>query len=232
MIFAGEAVDLDAAAAFVEGQDSQVRLINMYGPTETTVFATHKHLDDATLHGPNRSPIGRALAHLTISLRDETGTPVPAGEPGEIWMCGPGVSQGYLGREELTAERFVVADGQRWYRAGDLARESPDGELEFLGRVDRQVKLRGFRIEPGEIEAVLRRCTGVRDAVVEVARGPMSGDHLVAYVVAEGVFDRHRVRGECEAVLPAHMLPAVFVELPAMPLTPSGKVDRAALPAR
>ncbi|MEV4534069.1 amino acid adenylation domain-containing protein [Asanoa sp. NPDC049518] len=228
VIFAGEAVDLATAAAFAT---DSVRLINMYGPTETTVYATFKHLDDEALRGTtNRSPIGRALPHLTISLRDDDGVPVPDGSAGEMWIAGAGVSAGYLNRPELTAERFVTRDGVRHYRTGDLARRLPDGELEFLGRIDRQVKLRGFRIELGEIETVLRGCATVRDAVVEVARGSELGDYLVAYVVpTDDGFAAGEVRTECERRLPPHMLPATYVVVPVIPLTPSGKVDRSAL---
>ncbi len=231
VIFAGEAVDLATAAAFVAGTAGDVRLVNMYGPTETTVYATFKHLDDEALRGTtNRSPIGRALPHLSISLRDGDGVPVPDGSAGEMWIAGAGVSGGYLGRPDLTAERFVTRDGVRHYRTGDLARRLAGGELEFLGRIDRQVKLRGFRIELAEIETVLRGCATVRDAVVEVARGQDLGDYLVAYVVpADDGFAAGPVRAECERRLPPHMLPATYVVVPAIPLTPSGKVDRAVL---
>jgi amino acid adenylation domain-containing protein len=234
IVFAGEAVDLATAAAFVEGTPSDVRLVNMYGPTETTVYATFKHLDAAALHGGSRSPIGRPLPHLDIVLRDEEGREVPPGSAGEMWISGGGVCLGYLGRDDLTAERFVTVDGTRCYRTGDLARRGPDGELEFLGRADRQVKLRGFRIEPGEVEAVLRTCTGVRDAVVEVASGHDVGCYLVAYLVPEDghPFDAARTRAECARLLPPHMLPTRFLALPAIPLTPSGKVDRDALVGR
>jgi len=234
VIFAGEAVDLGTAAAFVEGGSGDVRLINMYGPTETTVYATFKHLDDEALRGTaNRSPIGRPLAHLSITLRDDDGVEVADGSVGEMWISGAGVSRGYLGRADLTEERFVTVGGVRHYRSGDLARRLPDGELEFLGRIDRQVKLRGFRIELAEIEGVLRSCAAVRDVAVEVAIRPDVGDYLVAYVVPDDDgFEVGRVRAECERLLPPHMLPATYVVLPTIPLTPSGKVDRAALAPR
>jgi nonribosomal peptide synthetase DhbF len=233
VIFAGEAVDLATLAAFVDGQREEVRLVNMYGPTETTVYATHKLLDEAALHGANRSPIGRPLAHLAIVLRDEHGAEVPDGVPGEMWISGAGVCDGYLGRDDLTAERFVTVDGARCYRTGDLARRLPDGELEFLGRADRQVKVRGFRIELTEIEAVLRTCAGVRDAVVEVVTGGDATDFLVAYLVPDDDrFSMAQARAECEQSLPPHMVPNVFTLVPAIPLTPSGKVDRGALAVR
>jgi nonribosomal peptide synthetase DhbF len=232
VIFAGEAVDLATAAAFGARQPGQARLVNMYGPTETTVYATYKLLDDAALHGANRSPIGRPLPHLAIALRDPDGAEVPDGAAGEMWISGAGVCAGYLHRDDLTAERFVTVDGLRCYRTGDLARRLPDGELEFLGRADRQVKVRGFRIEPGEIEAVLRGCAGIRDAVVEVVTAGDGTAFLVAYVVAEderlGVA---RARAACAQSLPPHMVPNTFTLLPAIPLTPSGKVDRDALAA-
>jgi amino acid adenylation domain-containing protein len=232
LIFGGDAVDLDVTAAFVANLASGVRPINMYGITETTVHVTYKELDAATLHGANRSPIGRALPHLDIVLRREDGTPAPEGDAGEIWVSGGGVGAGYLHRDELTAERFVIVDGVRHYRSGDLARRLPDGELEFLGRADRQVKLRGFRIEPAEIEGVLRGCTGVRDAAVALVAGRgAAGDFLMAYLVADAV-DANRVREECGKTLPSYMVPTRFDVIPAMPHTSSGKVDRAALAER
>ena len=240
VVFAGEAVDLATAAAFAEERPGgerpgAVRLINMYGPTETTVYATFKHLDGEALRGTvNRSPIGQPLAHLSVTLRDDHGMEVADGSAGEMWISGAGLSRGYLNRDDLTSERFVIADGRRHYRSGDLARRLPDGELEFLGRADRQVKVRGYRIELAEIEGVLRGRAGIRDAAVEVAIRPDIGDYLMAYVVPDdgARLDVGEVRAECERLLPPHMLPAAYVTLPAIPLTPSGKVDRAALAPR
>jgi nonribosomal peptide synthetase DhbF len=232
LIFGGDAVDLDTTAAFLHGHPPGLRAVNMYGITETTVHVTYKELDEATLHGTDPSPIGRALPHLRVTLRDPHGFPVPDGTPGEMWVSGGGVGAGYLGRDDLTAERFVTVDGVRHYRSGDLACRGPGGELRYLGRIDRQVKLRGFRIELPEIEAVLRRCSGVRDAVVELATEPPVGDLLVAYVVADEPFDVRPARDECRRQLPSYMVPARFVAVPAIPLTASGKVDRAVLAQR
>lgn len=229
LVFGGDAVDLDVTAEFVRAAGGGVRAVNMYGITETTVHVTYKELDAATLAGTSRSPIGRPLPHLDVVLRDENGDRVPDGQPGEMWVSGTGVGLGYLGRDELTAERFVTVDGVRCYRSGDLARRLPDGELEFLGRADRQVKVRGFRIEPAEVEAVLRSCAGVRDAVVDRVADPALGDILVGYVVADGTVDARRLREECGRVLPSHMVPTRFEALPAIPLTRSGKVDRTVL---
>jgi acyl carrier protein len=159
--------------------------------------------------------------------------------PGELHLGGAGLARGYLGRPDLTAERFVPAPfarraGERLYRTGDLVRYRPSGELEYLGRLDHQVKLRGFRIELGEIESALLGHPGVRDAVVVAREDQPGGARLVAYLVAEG-----RDGEDLQALLPAwlgfylpsHMVPAAFVVLPALPLTPNGKVDRKALPA-
>ncbi|TMR99668.1 amino acid adenylation domain-containing protein [Nonomuraea basaltis] len=232
LIFGGDAVDLDVTAAFLAALPEGARpvAVNMYGITETTVHVTFKELDAAALHGSNRSPIGRPLPHLDIVLRDESGAEVPVGEVGEMWVSGGGVAVGYLGREELTAERFVTSGGVRFYRSGDLARRLPDGELQYLGRADRQVKLRGIRIELGEIEAVLRGCTGVRDAVVRLVTDRALGELLAACVVADDGFDAELVRAECGRVLPSPMVPTRYELLPAIPLSTTGKVDRAALP--
>ncbi|MGW0195671.1 amino acid adenylation domain-containing protein [Nonomuraea sp. NPDC003201] len=232
VIFGGDAVDLDVTAAFLDAlpEDGRPVVVNMYGITETTVHVTFKELDQAALRGPGRSPIGRPLPHLDVVLRDAHGAAVPDGEAGEMWVSGGGVGVGYLGRDDLTAERFVVADGVRWYRSGDLARRTGDGELQYLGRADRQVKLRGLRVELGEIETVLRGCTGVRDAVVRLVADRTLGDLLIAYVVAGDGYDAKLVRDECGTVLPAYMVPARYETLPAIPLSTTGKVDRAALP--
>lgn len=207
-------------------------VFNAYGPTEATVCASiHSCRADAF----GMVPIGRPLPNTRLYLLDAQGQPVPRGAIGEIHIGGIGVARGYLHRPELTAERFVADPFQAdasLYRTGDLGRWRDDGELEFHGRKDQQVKLRGFRIETGEIEAVLVGNGQVRDAVV-VLRGEGAAARLIAYVVADNptfVPDPRELRALLAGRLPEYMLPAAYVQLPALPLSPSGKVDRTALP--
>jgi amino acid adenylation domain-containing protein len=226
VVSAGEAVD----AATVERWSGGRAFVNAYGPTEVTVCAT-----SAACEADGRVPaIGRALENVRVYVLDAAGRPAPVGVPGELYVGGVGVARGYLGRPGLTAERFVPdpfsADaGGRLYRTGDRVRWSARGELEFLGRVDAQVKVRGFRIEPGEIEGALRRSEGVADCVVVVRENVPGETRLVAYVV--GDVEADELREHLRRSLPEHMVPAAFVVLEALPLTPNGKVDRKALPA-
>jgi amino acid adenylation domain-containing protein len=216
VILGGEQVHEAAVARWRERFGDRVRLVNTYGPTEATIICTADELTGEPTAG-GRPPIGRPIGGTRVLLRGPHGEPVPPGTPGELCVGGAGLADGYLGRPELTAERFMVLDGERYYRTGDRARLRPDGRLEFLGRLDEQVKLRGFRIEPGEIEARL----GGRGAVA------VHGETLVGYSVgAPGTLP-----DELRAELPPHLVPGVWVELEALPLTPSGKLDRAALPA-
>jgi acyl carrier protein len=179
-------------------------------------------------------PIGRPLGNVRLYVCDALGSPQPAGVPGELLIGGAGVARGYLGRAGLTAGRFVpdpfsAEGGARLYRTGDRARWRADGTLEFLGRVDAQVKVRGFRIEPGEIEAALRGHENVTDCVV-VARGDGQGSQQLVAYVAGGV-EADELREHLRQSLPEYMVPAAFVVLEALPLTPNGKLDRKALPA-
>ncbi|WP_345007246.1 non-ribosomal peptide synthetase, partial [Dactylosporangium siamense] len=198
------------------------RLVNTYGPTEATVMATVGEVDGSVL-----PPIGGPLGNVRVRVLDAGLREVPVGVSGEICIGGVGVARGYVGRPELTAERFVAdpvaGDGSRLYRSGDVGRWRADGTLDFVGRVDAQVKVRGFRVELGEVEHVLREF--VADAVVVVDEVQQ---RLVAYVVGSVAVERlqERVRER----LPEFMVPAVFVELAALPLNVNGKVDRSALP--
>jgi len=208
-------------------------VINMYGPTETTVWSATYAIEGSE----ETVPIGRAIANTELLVLDARQRPMPREIPGELYIGGDGVARGYLGREELTAERFVVHPlrgeaGGRVYRTGDLARFREDGQMEFLGRNDGQVKLRGYRIELGEIEARLGEHAGVRECAVIVRHD--SGDaRLVAYVAPrEGrSLDRAELRAFLAERLPEFMLPTAWVELAVLPKTPNAKIDRKALPA-
>ncbi len=232
VIFGGEALEPASLRRWIERHgDERPRLINMYGITETTVHVTYREISRAEVESGRGSLIGRPIPHLTVHLLDASGLLAPVGVAGEIQVGGAGVAAGYLGRPELTAQRFVPdpfsgEPGARLYRSGDLARRLPDGDLEYWGRIDHQVKIRGFRIELGEIEAALAGVTGVREAVV-MARE----QQLVAYLVADRPPTLTDLRAELGRRLPDYMLPSALVVLDALPLTASGKVDRRALPA-
>ncbi len=244
LLSGGEAVSAAHFRRVVENLGDDRVLINGYGPTETTTFATCHRLSAASPVGTS-VPIGGAIAHTRVHLLDGDRRPVPVGVPGEIWIGGDGLARGYLGRPDLTAERFLPdplppeqagEPGGRLYRTGDLARWLPGGAIDFLGRIDHQVKLRGFRIEPGEIEAALCAHPAVAEAVVAV-RGEGSGRRLVAYVVSSDGGDggglaglaAGRLRTFLGERLPDYMIPAGFVPVAALPLTAHGKVDRQAL---
>jgi amino acid adenylation domain-containing protein len=214
------------------------RIVNAYGPTEATVFCT-VYADIQAL--ARHAPIGRPIANTRIYLLDPRGRPVPVGVTGEIHIGGASVARGYWNRPALTEERFVAdpfapSPHARMYRTGDLARYLADGELEFLGRNDHQIKIRGFRVEPGEIETRLAMHPAVHAALV-MAREDSSGERrLVAYVIAEeGAASEGTssdiLRAHLSKQLPDYMLPSAFVPLKAWPLTPNGKLDRKALPA-
>ncbi|HEV2844000.1 MAG TPA: amino acid adenylation domain-containing protein, partial [Thermoanaerobaculia bacterium] len=226
IVVAGEACPVDVARRWVAGR----RLVNAYGPTETTVCATAWVYD-----GGDRLPIGRPIPNVETFVLERSGEPAPVGVPGELLVGGIGLARGYRNRPDLTAERFVPhpfpsAPGERLYRTGDLVRFRADGELEFLGRIDHQVKIRGVRVELGEVEAALRAQPGVREAVAVAREDGLGPARLVAYVTGEGL-DGAELRSALSRTLPEPLVPAVVVALPSLPLTPNGKVDRKALPA-
>ncbi len=208
-------------------------LVNHYGPTEATVVSTAGTVPPHPPPAPVAPSIGRPIGNTSVHLLDPGGEPVPVGVVGELCVGGTGVARGYLRRPGLTAERFVpdpFQPGARLYRTGDLARRLADGSLEFVGRIDHQVKIRGHRIELGEVEVALAAYPGVRQVVVEARGGPPEDLALVAYVAADGALEAQELRAFLHARLPVYMVPAAFVLLPELPLTPNGKVDRRALP--
>jgi amino acid adenylation domain-containing protein len=235
VLVGGEALDTDRLAAWRE-RHSRISLVQVYGITETTVLSIFRPLPGGDPAPGSR--IGRPFPGISIHVLGPRGERVPLGVPGEMALGGAGIARGYLGRPELTAERFVpdpfsARPGARLYRSGDLARRLADGDLDYLGRIDHQVKIRGFRIELGEIEAALARHPGVKECAAAV-REVTPGDPGIAawYVPATGSSSPEpaELRAFLERSLPAHMIPAVFTPVDALPWMPSGKVDRKALP--
>lgn len=232
VIFGGEAMRSQDVAHLWQGRlaGEAPRVINMYGITETTVHTTFKVVVPDDLKSPaHLSPIGRELPHLRVLVADEIGRPVPDGEDGEILVSGSGVCAGYVNRPELTAQRFVTIDGQRFYRSGDMGRRLPDGELAYRGRLDDQVKVRGFRIELGEVEAALRQISSVRDACAVVTESTTGSARLDAAIEADPDVDLSAVRSELATRVPAYMMPTRIAVVASIPLTTSGKADRGAM---
>jgi amino acid adenylation domain-containing protein len=235
LLIGGEALSLDHVRRFLTAVP-ETTLINGYGPTETTTFATTHRISLAALEGARSVPIGRPITRTSLYILNRRGEPVPAGLVGELHIGGLGVGRGYLGRPELTAERFLpdpfAADGSKMYRTGDLVRLLDDGSVEFIGRADGQVKIRGFRIEVGEIETALAADESVRACAVVPRRDAERGTELVAYVVPAGeAWVPAMLREHLSARLPEFMVPALWVRLSSLPVTTNGKLDRRALPA-
>ncbi len=239
IIVGGEKASASAFAAWVKCGGGRVRWINTYGPTEASIIVTSFE-PDPTQPVPESLPIGRPIANTRLYILDEQRKPVPVGAAGELYISGPGVARGYLGRPELTAEKFSLdsfnvdslkhEQKTRMYKTGDLVRYLEDGNIEFLGRADFQVKIRGFRVELGEIEAVLEKHAGVAEAVV-VAHEAEGQKRLAGYVIAtRSKPSGSELKRYLKERLPEYMVPADFVFLETMPLTPNGKVDRRALP--
>ncbi|NBE57049.1 non-ribosomal peptide synthetase, partial [Streptomyces boluensis] len=232
-ITAGEQLYVTPALRTFFGGLTGASLENQYGPTESHVVTAHRLTGDPA-HWPERPPIGRPVDGARIRLLDERLRPVPVGTVGEICIGGRTLADGYLGEDAATESRtrFVHvddeggSDGERLYRSGDLGRHLPDGTVEFIGRRDDQVKIRGHRVEPAEAEAAVRAVDGVTDAVVLATGEPK---RLVAHYT--GPAAPERVRAALAAALPPHLVPALLVPATALPLTPSGKTDRAALAA-
>lgn len=239
VVFGGERLDVGRLRGWIARHgDAHPRLVNMYGITEATVHASHRPITAADLDAPGVSPIGFPLPDLVFHVLDEDGRPVAEGVAGELYLSGAGVARGYLGRPELTKERFVeLADPTggacRAYRTGDRVLALPDGDHVYLGRTDDQVKIRGYRVEPGEVEAVLLRAPEVSAAVVLAHSYGEDDVRLIAHVVSDEDPSVLAPRlGELAAgLLPEHMRPSAYLVRTGLPLTPNGKVDKARMPA-
>ncbi|MBI5032797.1 MAG: amino acid adenylation domain-containing protein [Chloroflexi bacterium] len=239
VIIGGDVVLPETLALWRRTSMRGARLLNAYGPTETTITALTFQVDNDVANF-QRVPIGRPLANRTAYILDRCGNVAPVGVPGELHIGGAGLARGYLHRPELTAEKFVMMDtrlpaaiGSRFYKTGDLARYLPDGNIEFLGRLDNQIKIRGIRIELGEIQAMLNQHPMVREGIVIAREDSSQEKQLVAYVVATDNTRRptaNELRNFLRAKLPDYMVPVTFVLLDALPLNVSGKVDQHALP--
>jgi fengycin family lipopeptide synthetase B len=255
VIFGGEALELESLRPWYERHgDHKPQLVNMYGITETTVHVTYRPLTLEDVNAAAGSVIGVPIPDLQVYILDPNLEPTPIGVPGEIHVGGAGVARGYLNRPELTQQKFISIDdlrltiddstnrqskieNRKLYRSGDLARYLPDGDIEYLGRIDHQIKIRGFRIELGEIESVLVQHPAVREAAVlarenEPKAGSSPHKRIVAYAVPSGgaLPPVEELRDFMKQQLPEYMVPSVFVEMAALPLTTHGKIDRRALP--
>jgi amino acid adenylation domain-containing protein len=240
VIIGGEKLSAGHLALWRQHARRDVRLLNTYGPTEATVVATACDVSALQETRPFSADvsIGRPLRNVRVYILDKHLQPVAVGVPGELYIAGSGLARGYLNRPELTAEKFIpdpfdTRPGTRLYKTNDLVRFLPDGEIEFLGRTDSQLKVRGFRIESGEVEAALCAVAGVKQAVV-IAGASGSRTQLLAYVLMEQEaaeeFNAGRLRQALSERLPQHMIPQAFIRIEEIPLTVSGKVDRRALP--
>ncbi|WP_159067541.1 non-ribosomal peptide synthetase [Gordonia iterans] len=237
IVFGGEELAFDQVRRwFDENPDDRARLVNMYGITETTVHVSFREIDRGDVRSADPSFIGRPLSTLAIHILDDRLRPVPQGVPGEMYVAGAQLAQGYLARPDLTGTRFVAnpfaSDGSRLYRTGDRARRVGD-DIEYLGRADGQAQLRGFRIEYGEVEAALLAADGVTGAAATVIVDSQRGDALIGYVVADaGVeLDVQAIREQAGKHVPRYMIPDLVMVVDQLPLTANGKLDRKALPA-
>ncbi|MEA5577738.1 amino acid adenylation domain-containing protein [Anabaena sp. UHCC 0451] len=235
LLFGGESVAPASVTRILE-QGKPQHLLHVYGPTENTTFSIWYPVESLSENTKNL-PIGRAIANTEVYILDQYQQPVPVGVPGEIYLGGDGLAQGYLNRAELTAEKFVFHPWSnqltaQLYRTGDLGRYLPDGNVEFLGRIDRQIKIRGFRIEPQEIEACLCQHPQIREALIKKCQLSTDDERLVAYIIPyeQQQLINEEARSFVEKQLPSYMIPTYFVQLSAFPLTVNGKINHEALP--
>jgi acyl-coenzyme A synthetase/AMP-(fatty) acid ligase/acyl carrier protein len=234
IICSGEALTSDLKDEFFSRLDCDLH--NLYGPTETSIDVTHWRCARGEEVGPS-VPIGRPIANTQIYILDQDLNHVPVGVPGELHIGGVGVGRGYWHQPELTREKFIldpfcVQPGARLYKSGDLARYRPDGVIEYVGRMDHQIKIRGQRVELGEIEAIIQDYPGVRENVVIMREDPSGDKQLIAYLVVRDKPDPSisELRSFVKQHIPEHMVPSAFVFVGSLPLSPNGKLDRSALP--
>jgi amino acid adenylation domain-containing protein len=239
VIFGGDALDLQALRPWFERHgDLEPQLVNMYGITETTVHVTYRPIHMRDLDEKMGSMIGQPIPDLQVYLLDNHQNLCPTGVTGEIYVGGAGVARGYLRRDSLTVEKFIAdpfrpAENHRLYKSGDLARRLPNGDLEYLGRSDFQIKIRGFRVELGEIESLLMKYPGIQQAMVMLREDQPGDKRLAGYIIpsAGTVLEASPLREYLKSKLPVYMVPSAFICMDAFPLTPNGKVDRKRLPA-
>jgi amino acid adenylation domain-containing protein len=235
VIVAGDKLQVTDNVRTLFGKSPRARLVNQYGPTESHVVSAHT-LDGPAAQWPSHPPIGKPIDNVQLYVLDDRREPTPPRVAGELYIGGVAVALGYLNRPEESGKRFIrdpFSDGDGLlYRTGDVCRYDDDGALLFIGRADQQIKLRGFRIEPGEVEIVLKRHAGVKDAVVVKRQSKSGDDQLAAYLLVDGgtAFDKAALRNHLADKLPAYMIPTHFVPLDSFPLTGSGKIDRLKLP--
>jgi amino acid adenylation domain-containing protein len=227
-LIGGEVLEQSLVAKFIGalGNDS-IKIVNVYGPTECCDVASSLTVTNEMVDTPARIPIGSPLPNVKVYILSGTGNPQPIGAVGELHISGHGLFRGYQNQPGLTGEKLVdnpFVKGERLYRTGDLARWLPNGNMEYIGRIDYQVKVRGFRVEPGEIVNRLLKHEEIKEAVIL-----LKDTHLSAYIVARGEFSVSRLREYLGQELPAYMIPSHFVQVEKIPLTPNGKVDRKAL---
>lgn len=231
VIFGGEALDFNKLKIWFEHfKKQEIQMINMYGITETTVHVTYKEIQEKDIIQAKFSTIGKPIDDLSIWILNEHQNPLPPYIPGEICVSGGGVSRGYLYQDDLTSQRFIQIGDQTFYRSGDLGRYRDDGEIEYLGRIDTQVQLRGFRIELSEIQYCINQHPLVKDSIICIKRFN-DNDFLVAYIVWKEENPLNVLREWVKQYLPHYMIPHYFMTIPGIPLTVNGKIDYAQLPS-
>ncbi|EJV73224.1 non-ribosomal peptide synthetase, partial [Bacillus cereus] len=233
LLIGGDVLELSVFNNLRE-HNERIKFIHVYGPTENTTFSTSFLLNSGEKWDEKRTiPIGKPINNSTAYVMDRNLRLLPVGVPGELCVGGDGVARGYLNREDLTNEKFILnpyVEGERIYKTGDLARWLPDGNLEFLGRIDHQVKIRGYRIELGEIEKQLVKHFAVKEAVVIDRKSDNNEKYLCGYIVGEDDISTQEIKEELRKALPDYMIPAYIMQLEKLPLTPNGKIDKKALP--